>query len=133
MVIGAQNCDVLKRDTLLCGVIMLVEKKDHLERSGEFLSRWKLGAWRHLEHLEGVIFFSISPAKKYSYPNSFVSSANHCSASDHCTGRLSLTWRLSDLGVIMAVADLDGGQTRGGDPLLDHHGAVVGVGLKQLP
>ena len=33
----------------------------------------------------------------------------------------------------MAVADLDGGQTRGGDPLLGHHGAVVAVGFQQLP
>ena len=31
----------------------------------------------------------------------------------------------------MAVVDLDGGQTRGGDPLLGHHGAVVAVGFKQ--
>ena len=45
----------------------------------------------------------------------------------------SLTWRLSDLDVIIAVTDLDCGQARGGDPQLGHDRAVVAVGLQKLP
>ena len=46
---------------------------------------------------------------------------------------MSLTWRLPNLDVISSVADLHGGQPRGGDPMLGHHGAVLAVGLQQLP